>query len=127
MEKFNSLPVAERQYSSFVVVCNKVREEHLPKQLPRVSPTVDSLSMSRARKDTLKTTSSSVQHQIKQRSTFDRLEDEKINQTVAKFENGTKKPKKARKLTKELPERKKNVVLIRGEDKMSTSRLSAKC
>ena len=40
--------------------------------------------MSKVREETLKATPSTVQHhQSKQQSTFDRLEDEKINQTLA--------------------------------------------
>ena len=113
VEKFNTLPVTERTYASFVSTCNIIGKKYLPKRPPRTTSTIDSSPMKIAREETLIETTSTVQHhQSKQRLTFDKLEEDRINSTLAKFEDPTGNPKTAWKIIKELTGKKKNIVYI---------------
>ena len=77
--------------------------------------------VNKVREETLRSTASDVQHQSKQRATFDKLEDERINRTLAEFEDGgSSNPRMAWMLVKELSGKRKNVVYIQGEDRLAT-------
>ena len=118
--RFNALPIAKQSYSSFVTICNEVGREKLPSRPKRTSPIIDHNDMKSARADTLRAPTLFVQRQQNiQRQTYDRLEDDKLNQTLSEFEKGNQNnTKEAWSLIKELSGKKKSITFIQGEDRL---------
>ena len=94
---------------------------NLPKRPSHTALVVDSSPMAKVREETLQSDVSDVHYyQNKQRSTSDKLEDERINNTLAAFEShGPSNPREAWKLVKELSGKGKNVVYIQGVDRLA--------
>lgn len=119
---FSSLPESEKNYTRFVKVCNKIGNEMLPSK-PSFDPvTVDNVEVTSARKATLRSNIGNLQAaQANQRKTFDKCEDERINNTLRSFETSPScDHMKAWKLVRELSGKRSGVVYIQGEDRLNT-------
>ena len=115
---FESLSDTKKTYTSFAKICNEIGLANLPSRPPQCRPTVENAAMITARKNTVKATTLQIPAcQNTQRSTFDKLEDERINRTLSQFENND--PKEAWRLVKILSGKKKSVTFIQGKDRLN--------
>ena len=117
--RFEDLPIIEQTYTSFVAICNEVGREKLPS--PKRAPsTVDHKDMESTRENIANASTQSVQyHQNVLRQTYDRLEDEKLNQTLSAFEKGNhNNTREAWNLIKELTGKNKSFTFIQGDNRL---------
>ena len=121
-DNFSSLPESERNYTKFVEVCNRIGNEMLPSKPSRDPATVDNVEVSSARTATLRSKIGNLQAaQTKQRKTFDKCEDKRINNILGSFETSPAGDHmKAWKLVRELSGKRSGVVFVHGEDRLTT-------
>ena len=118
--RFEDLPIIEQTYTSFVAICNEVGREKLPSRPKRAPSTVDHKNMEPTRENIANASTQSVQyHQNVLRQTYNRLEDEKLNQTLSAFEKGNhNNTREAWNLIKELMGKNKSFTFIQRDNRL---------
>ena len=118
--KFTHLTQSEQSYTKFVNICNEVGKEILPKRLV-TTKSENKESVIKARKETLRSNLKELQKNQKNlRKTFDKVEDERINSILSKFETtNTSENSDAWNLVKELSGKKsKSPIFIEADDRL---------
>jgi hypothetical protein len=121
-QTFEDLPEPQKNYTSFVKICNRIGIEKLPPKPPYEPAPVDNIQVSKARKATLRSSTKNLQAaQTQLKRTYDKCEDERISKTLLAFETKSlAEQKKAWKLVRELSGKKSGVIFIQGENRLDT-------